>query len=128
LGSQPCEKAFQAARSITPTFSTIVNFSILGLLRCLHKLQIQIELESQSSATGIIHTQQINQRSDVSDGHCVKNITDFEIEQAVKSALEELKNAWKNWARVIYFKVLRIGIKYPLVMLMMLKIMKVKTY
>jgi len=98
LGSQPCEKAFQAARSMTPTFSTIVNFNILGLLRHLHKLQIQIELESQSSTTVIIYSQQINQRNDVSDGHCVKNITDFEIEQAVKSALERAKNAWKNWA------------------------------
>jgi len=81
---------------MTPTFSTIVNFNILGLLRRLHKLQIQIELESQSSTTGIIYPQQINQRNDVSDGNCVKNITDFEIEQAVKSALERAKKCMEE--------------------------------
>ena len=46
FGSQPCEKAFRAARSMTPMFSTIINFSVLGLLRRLHKLQIKVELES----------------------------------------------------------------------------------
>lgn len=114
LGSQPCEKAFRAARSMTPTFSTIVNFNVLGLLRRLHKLQIQIELESQSSTTGIIYPQQNNRRSDISDGHRVKNITDFEIEQAVKSALERAKNCMeelgmkdllqrnKNWDKVSF--------------------------
>ena len=28
LGSQPCEQAFRAARSMTGTFSTIINFSL----------------------------------------------------------------------------------------------------
>ena len=96
LGSQPCEKAFQAARSMTPTFSTIINFNVLGLLRRLHKLQIQIELESQSSSSGIIYPQQSNQRGDVSNGHSVKGITDFEIENAVKSALERAKKCMEE--------------------------------
>lgn len=30
LGSQTCEKAFRAARSMTSTFSTIINFGMLG--------------------------------------------------------------------------------------------------
>ena len=37
------------------TFSTIINFNILGLLRRLHKLQILFEIESQISGTGIIY-------------------------------------------------------------------------
>lgn len=32
LGSQSCEKIFRAAKSLTSTFSTIINFSMLGLL------------------------------------------------------------------------------------------------
>ena len=36
LGSQPCESTFRAARSMTGTFSTIVNFSLLGFLQRLH--------------------------------------------------------------------------------------------
>ena len=53
LGSQPCESTFRAARSMTGTFSTIVNFSLLGFLQRLHRLQIQLQLETESSGTGI---------------------------------------------------------------------------
>jgi len=48
LGSQPCERAFRAARSMTPTFSTMINFTVLGLIKRLHKLQIQVDLEAES--------------------------------------------------------------------------------
>ena len=53
LGSQPCEKAFRAVRSMTSTFSTMINFSMLGLLNRLHRLQIQLQLEAQHEQTGI---------------------------------------------------------------------------
>ncbi len=49
LGSQNCEKAFRAARSMTSTFSTIINFSLLGLLRRLHRMEMQLKLESEDS-------------------------------------------------------------------------------
>ena len=42
LGSQSCEKTFQSATSMT-IFSTI-NF---GVLRCLHRLQIQATLQAE---------------------------------------------------------------------------------
>lgn len=53
LGSQPCEQTFRAARSMTGTFSTIINFSMYGLLNRLHRLQIQLQLESEMHETGI---------------------------------------------------------------------------
>ena len=53
LGSQPCEKAFRAVRSMTSTFSTIINFSLRDLLNRLHRLQIQLQLEAQTEQTGI---------------------------------------------------------------------------
>ena len=53
LGSQCCEKLFRSARSMTSTFSTVINFSILGLLRRLHRLQTLHNLEGESEATGI---------------------------------------------------------------------------
>ena len=40
MGSQPCEQTFRAARSMTGTFSTIINFSMYPLLQRLHRLQI----------------------------------------------------------------------------------------
>jgi len=55
LGSQPCEQTFRAARSMTSTFSTIVNFSMYGLLQRLHRLHIQTTLESEAEETGICY-------------------------------------------------------------------------
>ena len=54
LGSQSsCEQTFRAARSMSSTFSTIINFGMLGLLRNLHRLQIQSTIQSETSM-GII--------------------------------------------------------------------------
>ena len=53
LGSQSCEKAFRAVRSMSSTYSTILNFGMLGLLRRLHRMQIQFNLESEADVTGI---------------------------------------------------------------------------
>ena len=45
LGSQMCEKMFRAAQSMSSTFSTTINFAMLGLLRRLHRLHMQVCLE-----------------------------------------------------------------------------------
>lgn len=49
--SQPCEKFFRAARSMTSTFSTVVNFSLLDILRRGDRLQFINDVVSE---TGII--------------------------------------------------------------------------
>ena len=38
-GSQACEQLFRLLRSMTPTFSTVVNFTMKGTLNRIHKLQ-----------------------------------------------------------------------------------------
>lgn len=38
----------RSVRSMTGTFSTIINFSMLGFLRRLHKLSIKDELQSDT--------------------------------------------------------------------------------
>lgn len=48
LGSQSCEKTFRSAPSITGTFSTIINFSLLGFLQRIHKLAIKDDLQSNT--------------------------------------------------------------------------------
>uniref|UniRef100_A0A1X7USD2 PHD-type domain-containing protein n=1 Tax=Amphimedon queenslandica TaxID=400682 RepID=A0A1X7USD2_AMPQE len=48
MGSQSCEKLFRSLRSMSSTFSTVINFSMLGLLERLHKLVIKEDIESQS--------------------------------------------------------------------------------
>ena len=48
LGSQTCEKTFRIVRGMSSTFSTVLNFSVLGLLRRLHRLNIQLTLQVNS--------------------------------------------------------------------------------
>ena len=54
LGSQPCEQLFRAARSMSTIYSTIINFSMLGLLRRLHRIHIQNVLEAEGEENGIM--------------------------------------------------------------------------
>ena len=91
LGSQPCEQAFRAARSMTSLFSTIINFSMKRLLQRLHKLQSFIELQSESEYTKIIYPQKKvhSNKDESSNVFCVKSITIEQIETAVKDGFEE---------------------------------------
>jgi len=98
LGSQPCERAFRAARSMTPTFSTMINFTVLGLIRRLHKLQIQVDLEAESESIGIIYPHKVTH--DKKSGlhkdsvHCCHQaITNKEIEKAVQKGLQKARVA-----------------------------------
>jgi hypothetical protein len=38
-GSQACEQLFRLLRSMTSTFSTMVNFSLKGIMEKIHRLQ-----------------------------------------------------------------------------------------
>ena len=55
LGSQSCESLFRSLRSMTSTYSTMVNFSLYGLLQRLHKLHIQEECHSKTGEASGIH-------------------------------------------------------------------------
>jgi len=57
LGSQSCERIFRSARSMSAVFSLVLNFSILGLLRRLHHLNIQAVLQADSERSGITFPQ-----------------------------------------------------------------------
>ena len=50
LGSQTCERVFRAARHMSSTFSTVINFEMLGqpAVHRLHKLHTQFCLEAES--------------------------------------------------------------------------------
>ena len=45
-GSQACEQLFRLLRSMTPTFSTIINFTLHGLLQKTHKLRFLSSAEA----------------------------------------------------------------------------------
>ena len=106
LGSQPCESTFRAARSMTGTFSTIVNFSLLGFLQRLHRLQVQLQLETESSMTGITyprvekHLAKIG-HEEVKDKVCLSDVGDDNIAAIIKEAKEEAIKAIKDLGMVV---------------------------
>ena len=75
---------------MTSTFLTIINFSMLGLLRRLHRLQIQANLQAQSDETGIVYPQV--QKHKCKDGrnlyesHSLQEISDAKIQEAITRA------------------------------------------
>jgi len=78
-GSQPCEQTFRAARSMTGIFSTLINFSMYGMLNHLHRLQIQLQLESEMQETGIQYPRVDKhvKKSGFSVGQSPKNLSEI---------------------------------------------------
>ena len=69
---------------MSSTFSTVVNFGMLGLLRRLHRLQIQFHLEISSHDTGIVYPQSKTSKQnakciDEPDNEDLTNVTDQDI-------------------------------------------------
>ena len=76
----------------------MINFTVLGLIRRLHKLQIQVDLEAESESTGIIYPHKVTH--DKKSGlhkdtvHCCHQaITNKEIEKAVQKGLQKARVA-----------------------------------
>ena len=69
LGSQSCEKTFRSLRSMTGTFSTIINFSMLGFLQRIHKLAIRDELQSNAETYTPYHLPK-NGKTQAQRWHC----------------------------------------------------------
>ena len=118
-GSQACEQTFRAARSMTSTFSTIVNFSMLGFLHRLHHLQIQIMLESEMQETGIKYPRVIahekkvgyEKMKEITDLKC---ITDEDIIATINEANKEAINVVTELGMVFSEKELKDIISRPL--------------
>ena len=101
-GSQSCEQLFRTMHSMSSTFSTVINFGLLGLLRRLHRLKIQFSLETQSEDTGICYPNvqarkaKAKQHDKISKPNVLNDICDndivMEVLQAKKDALDSLKD------------------------------------
>ena len=83
---------------MTSTFSTVIIFSLLGILRHLHRLQIQLELEAESQETGIqyprveAHIKKVGY-SATNETTDLKCISDQDILTAINEAKTEAVNA-----------------------------------
>ena len=58
-----CKGVFRSTRSITSVFSTVFNFGMLGLLRRIHRLQIQSRIQAESEAVQIIFLQVLKHKA-----------------------------------------------------------------
>lgn len=102
LGSQTCERAFRAARSMSPVFSTVINFNILGLLRRLHRLQVQMDLQSESHHTGImfphqdVHKKKDGLKSQHEQHVALGAISNTMIEVAVQAGMARARHAMEE--------------------------------
>ena len=114
LGSQSCEKIFRAARSMSSTFSTMINFGMLGFLRRLHCMQIQLSLEAESDTTGIkyLHSEPHKNK----DGHqqqltiySISDLSNDTIAGAVEKGKERAKQAIISSVWMNFFRKRRIG-------------------
>ena len=83
-------------------FSTVINFSIQGLLQRLHKLQSFIELQSESEGTKIIYPQKIihSNKDEISTNddsiYSVDNISIDQIHKAIKAGFIRAQTAMEE--------------------------------
>ena len=89
LGSQTCEETFRAARSMSSVFSTVINFGMLGLLRRLHRLHIQLTIQAETKEE-IVFPRVLKHAQKMGKNKCNKyrltDATDDNIYKAIKSA------------------------------------------
>ena len=89
LGSQTCEETFRAARSMSSVFSTVINFGMLGLLRRLHRLHIQLVIQAEMKEE-IVFPRVLKHAQKLGKNKCNKyrlaDATDDNIYKAIKIA------------------------------------------
>ena len=100
LGSLSCEKTFRSARSMSTVFSSVLNFSILGLLHRLHRLNIlaMLQVDAEKSGIRFPRVEKYIERSGTKSyvAPSVASITNQEISKAVENALGRAKETLVN--------------------------------
>jgi len=89
LGSHYCKAKFRADRSMNSVYSTVINFGMLGLLRRLHCLHIQLTAQAETN-TEIIFRRLLKHQNKVGKNVCkdlpIAAISDDDILSTVKHA------------------------------------------
>ena len=90
LGSQMCETTFRTIRSMS-TFSTAINFGMLGLLRRLHRLQIQTMLQADTTSPVTFPRLLKHQRRELNSSYTkpINDIKNQDIVDAVRRAEQQ---------------------------------------
>ena len=91
LGSQCCESTFRTARSMSSIFSTMINFSLLDLLRRLHRLHIQLALQAENSEDIVFPRLTKHQRKNIHPKFSLSDLSNDKIFKSVQRAQVKAK-------------------------------------
>jgi len=87
---------------MSSTFSTIINFGLLGLLRRLHRLKIPFSLEMESEVTDISYPNmqackaKAEKNEKIHPSHNIKDIFDDDIVKEVPKAKQDAISSLKD--------------------------------
>ncbi|KAK4881189.1 hypothetical protein RN001_004508 [Aquatica leii] len=96
FNSQPCEQHFRATKSLTATFSTVVNFTIKDILRRTDRIQMIHCITNDLNETFVFPRESKRLRKSKIDSEMdsedfdVKNISGHEIQATLESALQDV--------------------------------------
>lgn len=108
LGSQSCESIFRAARSLSSTFSTMINFDMLGLLQRIHRIHVKFCLEAECAETGIKYPHIECHKN--KDGHNIKKgmrnqegcgLSDDVLSSSTNTSISRAVESGKNEAQTV---------------------------
>lgn len=106
LGFQSCERTFRNARSMSSVFSTVINFSMLSLVRRLHRLQIQCTLQANSEETSsiVFPRVQFKQGKNIPVSYPLNEYSNECILETAQKAYEDAKAAMEKLGMVAALK------------------------
>ncbi|XP_030753635.1 uncharacterized protein LOC115880545 [Sitophilus oryzae] len=88
FSSQSCEKIFRETRSMSSTFSTVINYTLLELLRRLKRIQAMHEISTDLGAEFIFPRQENNRLGDDSPSYQINHLPSVEL---IKHTIEKAK-------------------------------------
>lgn len=86
FGSQPCEELFRAARSMTPTESTIINFSAFDFVHKLKRIEIVNEMPNKLKTVSFP-----NRTIKLDYQVCTSLPNDLDINETIKKAASDAR-------------------------------------
>ncbi|CAG9814094.1 unnamed protein product [Phaedon cochleariae] len=96
MSSQPCEQLFRSTRSMTSTFSTIVNFSLLEIMNRINKIQFLQNAVNNLKGTFCFPREdsaRLGSEGEIHQEIPFVILSDEEIESIVLSSLQDAKLA-----------------------------------
>lgn len=98
MSSQPCEQIFRSTRSMTSTFSTVVNYSMLEIIQRIRRIQFLQDVVNDLKDSYCFPRENVSRLgySRNENNPSSENINDDDIEKIVMSALDDALETMKD--------------------------------